>query len=704
MNQNTLEHVRLGRGVCDDLTQAERREWWLANGRGAYAAGTVAGTLTRRYHGLLVAPLDPPLGRYLVFAKADAMVTDGEREWPLFANRWASGVIAPQGYVHLQSFHLDGRMPVWQFAIGGALIEMRVWLEHGADTVYVAYRLSDEAKNFAGRRLGLRVRLLVNGRDHHGNTRAQEFNPDITADAADGSAARSLLVRTPDSHLGRGYRLQMQVRGGTITPDHTWYENFDLPLERERGLPALDNHLCVAQALLDLHPGEWVGLVASLQSEASPYLEESLRRFQANDAGVLKRTRVQVPELHEAPTWVQQLVLAADSFVFSRPLPDLPDGESVIAGYPWFGDWGRDTMIALPGLTLATGRYDSARRILETFARFVDGGMLPNVFPGAGATADYNTVDAALWYLEAWRAYVEATGDLAALARVWPVLQSIIAAHRQGTRYGIRTDATDGLLYAGEKGVQLTWMDAKIGDWVVTPRTGKPVEINALWYNALQAMADFAKSLQQSEVEYRLLAEQTCEGFKRFVKPDESGLYDVLDGPDGNDARVRPNQIFAVSLPHSPLDPVVKAQVVKQCYRELLCGPGLRSLAPSDPDYRPRYEGGVWERDSRYHQGPVWAWLLGHYALAEYRVHGNAAAAQARMEAIRDHLLDAGMGTVSEIFDGEAPFTPRGAPSQAWSVACVLEAWWRLEKARRQALIVNEDKRAAAQPSLAVNG
>ena len=679
----SLEHVRLGRGLCDDLSQAERREWWLANGRGAYAAGTVAGTLTRRYHGLLIAPLDPPLGRYLVFAKADAMVTDGEREWPLFANRWASGVVDPQGYVHLESFHLDGRMPAWRFAVGGAVIEMRVWLEHGADTVYVAYRLSDEARQFSGRKLGLRVRLLVNARDHHGNTQARAFDPEITVDATEGNAPRALLVQVPDLQRRTGYALQVQVRGGTITPDHAWYENFDLPVERERGLPAVDNHLCVGQALLDLHPGEWVGLVASLHPDASPYLEEAMRRFRNHDAGVLKRARVQVTELHDAPAWVQQLVLAADSFLFSRPLADMPDGESVIAGYPWFGDWGRDTMIALPGLTLASGRYDSAQRILETFARFVDGGMLPNVFPGAGAVAEYNTVDAALWYIEAWRAYVEATGDLPALARAWPVLQSIIEAHQQGTRYGIRMDAADGLLYAGQNGVQLTWMDAKIGDWVVTPRTGKPVEINALWYNALQVMATFGESLGHSQLEYRLLAEATRDGFQRFVKPDESGLYDVLDGPDGQDARVRPNQIFAVSLPHSPLEPAIQAQVVKQCYRELLCGLGLRSLAPNDPDYRGRYEGGVWDRDRRYHQGPVWAWLLGHYALAEYRVHGNAGVAQARLESVRDHLLDAGLGTVSEIFDGDAPFTPRGAPSQAWSVACILEAWWRLEKAKR---------------------
>ena len=383
------------------------------------------------------------------------------------------------------------------------------------------------------------------------------------------------------------------------------------------------------------------------------------------------------------PDWIEQLTLAADSFLFARPLPDLPDGESVIAGYPWFGDWGRDTMIALPGLTLVTGRFDSARRILLTFARFVDQGMLPNVFPGAGETPDYNTVDAGLWYFEAWRAYLEASGDWTVLAEVFPVLADMIDWHVRGTRYRIGMDPTDGLIHAGEPGVQLTWMDAKVSDWVVTPRIGKPVEINALWYNALAIMADFAARLGQPPAPYQELAAKVRQGFQRFIRPAGAGLFDVLDGPDGDDATPRPNQIFAVSLPHSPLEPEIQQTVVRVCGRELLTSYGLRSLAPSHSDYRPYYLGGVWERDGSYHQGPVWGWLLGHYALAEYRVHGDAAAAQARLQPIRDHLLDAGLGTVSEILDGAPPHVPRGAPAQAWSVACVLEAWQRLERLKR---------------------
>ena len=662
------DFIRCGRAICGDLTQAERREWWLANGLGAYAAGTVAGTLTRCYHGLLIAPVHPPLDRWLVFAKADATLVDGDREIALFSNRWANHAINPPGYVHLESFRLEGRMPVWRFAVGDLVLEQRIWLEPGANTVYVAWRLAAAS---ADHDVQLRVRLLVNGRDHHARTRMSDFQPLV--DAPDSAVRR---VHTAD------FTLRLWAQGGIIVDDAEWFEHFDLPVEHERGLSHRDHHFCIGEAVLTLRPGVWSGIVASVQEVADLDLDAAQRRFLNREIALLTQAEAQVPELRRAPDWVRQLLLAADSFLFARPLPDLPDGESVIAGYPWFGDWGRDTMIALPGLTLATGRSDSARRILLTFARFIDRGMLPNLFPSANEPLAYNTVDAALWYVEAWRAYVETSADSKTLAEVFPVLQEIVAWHVAGTRYGIGMDSRDGLLRAGEPGTQLTWMDAKIGDWVVTPRVGKPVEINALWYNALRVVAGFARQLSLSPAFYDDLAMQVGDGFQRFIRPDGEGLYDVLDGPDGDDAHIRPNQIFAVSLPHSPLDPVAQQAVVRVCGRELLTSYGLRSLAPRHAEFRPYYLGDVRERDGSYHQGPVWGWLLGHYALADYRVHGDAAAAQAWLEPIRDHLLDAGLGTVSEIFDGAPPHQPRGAPAQAWSVACVLEAWQRLERLR----------------------
>ncbi len=665
--------IRFGRAVCGDLTQAERREWWLANGLGGYAAGTVAGSLTRRYHGLLIAPVEPPLGRRVVFAKADATLILEGRDYPLFTNRWASGAVAPAGHETVESFHLDGRMPVWTHAVAGLRIEARVWLEPGANTVYAAWRLSPDGGNIPDARL--RVALLVNGRDHHGTTDRHGFQPALEADAPD-----RLRVVAPGA-----FTLTIQAPGGRIEPRRDWHADFLLPVEEERGLPSVDHHLCAGEAVLALRPGAWAGIVGSVEPEADPDIPAALDRHRARDAALLDTADAALPEMAGAPGWVRRLVLACDSFLFARPLPEVPDGLSVIAGYPWFGDWGRDTMIALPGLTLATGRADAARRILETFARFVDRGMLPNIFPGAGERADYNTVDAALWYLEAWRAYVEATGDDAALAGSFPVLADIVAWHRRGTRYGIGEDPADGLLRAGEPGLQLTWMDAKIGDWVITPRHGKPVEINALWYNGLRAMAGFAERLGQPSAPYAEAAERVRHSFARFIRP-EGGLYDVIDGPNGapkdDDATIRPNQILAVSLPHSPLEPAVQARIVEECRRELLTSYGLRSLAPGHPDYRGHYRGGVWERDGGYHQGPVWAWLLGPYALAVHRVTGDAAAAQRLLDPIADHLTDAALGQVSEIFDGAPPHAPRGCPVQAWSAACVLEAWWRLERAK----------------------
>jgi glycogen debranching enzyme len=659
--------VRFGRAVCGDLLQAERREWWLANGLGGYAAGTIAGSLTRRYHGLLIAPVEPPLGRRLIWVKADADLFDGERSWPLFTNRWSGGAVSPAGHIHIETFHLDGSIPVWIFAVGSIRIEARIWLEPGANTTHVAWRLMP-GPDLSSRRLSLRVRLIVDDRDHHGQTASGGIDPALEADGA------GLRVRQRDCTL------TFRACRGVITQSRQWIENFDLPAECGRGLSDRDNHLQVAEGRLELAPDEWAGIIGSLEANPSGNLAAALGRRRLWQRDVLDQAARHVPEMVGAPDWIAQLLLAADSFVFARPLPGRPDGRSMIAGYPWFGDWGRDTMICLPGLTLATGRQEWARDILLTFAGFVDRGMLPNLFPGAGEKPEYNTVDAALWFFEAWRAYIEASGNRESLTRVFPILAEIVEWHLQGTRYGIRVDPRDGLLSAGEPGVQLTWMDAKIGDWVVTPRIGKPVEINALWYNALCIMGAFAQTLGRPAELYRGLAERVRASFARFGDERSGGLYDVLDGPSGNDGSIRPNQIFAVSLPHSPLPPDLQARIVVLCGRLLLTSYGLRSLSADHPAYKLHYTGDPWHRDGAYHQGTVWAWLLGHYALAEYRVHGDADLTLQRVAAMRDHLFDAGLGTISEIFEAEPPHLPRGAPAQAWSVACVLEAWWRVKR------------------------
>ncbi|MCU7867773.1 MAG: amylo-alpha-1,6-glucosidase [Candidatus Thiodiazotropha sp. (ex Lucinoma borealis)] len=662
---NRLKQIRFGRDCCGDLEQAERREWLLTNGRGGYAAGNIATSLTRRYHGLLVAPLSGALDRHLMMAKADATLRVDGREWPLFTNRWFGDVIDPPGYRNIESFHLEGRMPVWRFAFGHLILEMRIWMEWGQMTTYVAYRMTGGDDTAS-----LSINLLANRRDHHGNMHIRDTTASVT------ESDNGLTIEWPE-----GDSLYLHTTPASIEPWQHWYEGFQLQGEEARGLASVDNNLSVGRLIYQLEPGEWSGFAVTLEPTTSFNLAASKQRFFDRDALLINGGDGDL--FTAAPDWIRQLLLVADDFLIQRPLPSGKTGDSVIAGYPWFGDWGRDTMISLPGLTVTSGRRDIARSILLNYADLADHGQLPNRFTGAGERAEYNTVDAALWYFEAWRVYVDATQDQRTLEKVFPVLKKMIDWHLKGTRYGIGMDPTDHLLSAGEPGVQLTWMDAKVGEWVVTPRIGKPVEINALWYNALCIMADFSKRLAKPEQPYRGTAEAVYKSFQRFQRGNGEGLYDLIDGPMGNDATVRPNQILAVSLSHTPLTLSTCRDVVNLCGRELLTSYGLRSVSPRDKAYCGHYKGGVADRDGAYHQGTVWAWLLGHYALAEFRVTGDATAAQQRLTPLADHLCDAGVGAISEIFDGDPPHEPRGAPSQAWSVACTLEAWWRLEQAKR---------------------
>jgi predicted glycogen debranching enzyme len=371
-------------------------------------------------------------------------------------------------------------------------------------------------------------------------------------------------------------------------------------------------------------------------------------------------------------------VLAADQFIVKRPPKSDANGRSIIAGYHWFSDWGRDTMIALPGLTLTTGRAEIAASILRTYAEFVDMGMIPNRFPDEGKRPEYNTGDATLWYFQAINAYHASSGDNTLLRDLYPILQEIIMWHKRGTRYNIQMDKKDGLLFVGEEGVQLTWMDAKVDNWVVTSRIGKPVEINALWYNALCIMADFAQMLGEDSSEYDTMIKQVKKGFARFWNKQMGYCYDVIDGPDadGLDGSLRPNQLFAISLPHSPLTPEQQRSAVDACGRHLVTAHGLRSLSADDKAYVGLYGGDRQKRDGAYHQGTVWGWLVGPFVSAHLRVYGNKAEARSYLDSLLRHQIRShAVGSISEIFDGDAPFEPRGCVAQAWSVAEVLRAW-----------------------------
>ncbi|AGY56604.1 amylo-alpha-1,6-glucosidase [Gloeobacter kilaueensis] len=660
--------MRLGREICRTIESASCREWLVTGGTGSYASGTVAGVLTRSYHGLLVAARSPPLGRTVLLAKLDATCRYDGADFPLFANRWADGSLQPEGQIFIEQFRLEGTVPVWQFALADALIEKRIWMPPGSDTTFVRYTL---LRATAGP-LSLSLRALVNYRDFHSRTQANNWQ--MAIEPSQGGVKVTAFAAAQPFYL-RCDRGEVDISG-------VWNRGFYLAAEKERGLEPLDDHLHAASFEATLAVGESLTFSASLTAEPHPCGTDALLQRQAHEAQLLAAFEAAHPVGKTAPVWVRQLVLAADQFIVDRPLPDQPEGKTILAGYHWFGDWGRDTMIALPGLTLSTGRPAVARSILRTFARFVDRGMLPNRFlddSSPPAEGEYNTADATLWYFEALQQYFEATGDLPLLSELFPVLKQIIDWHERGTRYGICLDPTDGLLFAGVPGVQLTWMDAKVGDWVVTPRTGKPVEINALWYSALRTMADFARQLSQPGGGYEALAERTLDGFQRFWNAERGYCFDVLDGPDGNDPALRPNQLFAVSLSQVLLTPEQQRRVVDTCARALLASSGLRSLAPDEPGYIGHYRGDQRSRDSAYHQGTAWAWLLGPFALAHRRVYGDPLLALSFLDPIARHLLDAGLGSVSEIFEGKPPFIPRGCIAQAWSVAEVLRAWLALQ-------------------------
>jgi predicted glycogen debranching enzyme len=665
--------VQFGPELGRDLDAAESREWLVTNGIGGYASGTLAGGMSRRYHGLLVAALQPPVGRTQLVAWLDEIVRSNGAEFALATHRWASGAIEPRGFQYIEGFRLEGTTPVWTYGVGDARLEKRVWMQQGSNTTYVQYTMVHGSGS-----LEMELKTLVNYRDFNATTHAGDWRMSIEP-VAKGVRVLAFDGATP---------FYLMSAEASCEGRHDWYRDCSLSVERKRGLDDREDHLFAGLFRAKVEVGKSFTIVLTTDANAALDAEPARMQRVAHESALSSAadlTRKKAGPV--SPEWLQQLVLAADQFLVKRALPGESDGLSVIAGYHWFADWGRDTMIALPGLTLSTGRSGVAKQILLAFARYVDGGMLPNNFPDSGGRPEYNTVDAALWYFEAVRRYFAVTGDQSTLQELFPVLAGIVDAHVKGTRYQIHVDPADGLVYAGEPGVQLTWMDAKVGDWVVTPRTGKAVEINALWINAAETMAGFARLLKKPSSTYDALSRKAKDSFQKFWNPQRACCYDVIDVPGvGNDASLRSNQIFAVALPVSPLAATQQKGVVDVCAEHLLTPYGLRSLAPGEPGYQGHYGGGPRERDGAYHQGTVWSWLLGPFALAHFRVYGDRVGALRLFDSIDAAIRSYGIGSLAEIYHGDMPFSPDGCIAQAWSVGEVLRAWTELVRAPQPAI------------------
>ena len=672
--------IAFGPDVCRDFGQAVRKEWLETNGLGGYASSTIIGANTRRYHGLLVAALAPPTRRTVLLSKLEETLAVREVEYDLSCNQYP-GAVHPQGHRHLREFRLDP-FPTFVYEVGdgrATRLEKTVAMCRGWNAVIVRYRVLDSAGTAS-----LIVRPLVNCRDYHHLTRE---NPHFDT-SAEVSGARDRISMQPYPGVPA---LHIALHGAYFESWGDWYRNFEYAQEAARGLDFREDQYSPGFFTCALDPGETGYLAASLggpieaDPEAMMEAERERRAFLIGSgagrddprdrlATYLGTPAPTAPSWEGAPEGLRALVSAADAFLVGRG-DDGGEGapQGVVAGYHWFEEWGRDAMISLPGLALVTGRFGGARSVLRTFAEHCSEGMIPNRIPDAAETPEYNTVDATLWMFWAAHKYLDYTGDRAfVLKELAPVLSDVVAWHLRGTRYGIKVDA-DGLVRAGEPGTQLTWMDAKVGDWVVTPREGKPVEINALWHHAL----GFLEELGVEHAGPR--AEEVAREFAaRFWNERVGHLNDVVDGSGGDDASLRPNQILAVSLPYPILDTDRARRVVDAVKRDLLTPYGLRTLSPHDPRYRGRYEGDQRARDGAYHQGTVWPWLLGPFITAYVGTSADRAAAQREargwLTPLWEHLREAGLGQISEVFDGDAPHHARGCIAQAWSAAEILRA------------------------------
>jgi predicted glycogen debranching enzyme len=639
---------------CRNLETALSREWLETNGIGGFLSSTITGLTTRRYHGLLTAATKPPVGRLVLLSKLEeTLIIDGRR-YELSANQYP-GAVYPQGFKYQTGFRIDP-FPVFTYEVEGVRLEKRVFMVQGENTTVVQYE-APLSESRTAVPIVLEVRPLIAFRDYHSTTHENDaLNSRVETE--DGVVSVNPYSDLPVLYFAHD-PAEINVNG-------FWYRNFQYAVEQERGLDFAEDLFSPCAFTFDLSASERVSIIASTErrdaAKADAYRKAEIER------------RSSLRSKSAADQLTSTLTAAAEQFIVARERC-----KTVIAGYHWFADWGRDTMIAIPGLTLATGQAEIAKSILAEFAIHVDQGMLPNRFPDAGQTPEYNTVDATLWFFEALRALLQYTNDYDFVrTTLYDALTDIINWHVKGTRYNIHVDS-DGLLFSGEPGVQLTWMDAKVGDWVVTPRTGKAVEIQALWYNALRVMERLAEKFgdKANQKQCKTMAATARRSFNEQFWNEQAGcLYDVVNG-DERDASIRPNQVLAISLTNSMVSKARAKSILRVVERELLTPRGLRTLSPNDSRYVGRYEGDPRSRDGAYHQGTVWPWLMGPYITAYLKTFGEDLGRRFATDWLNnfgEHLTEACLGQVSEIFDGDPPYTPRGCIAQAWSVAELLRA------------------------------
>lgn len=656
------------------MENLDRREWLLTNGLGSMSSGTVCDARTRTYHGWLIAAGDPPTGRTLLLSHLEATLEVGGRVWELGTSFWIDGAIAPLGYRLLLSFESDP-LPSWVWGTPNWQLSRQLVMPYGmksenpeAGEPHLQHRILIQYRYSGSQRAVLRLRPLIGDRDfhHQQSSLGVEFSSSARDRELDLQAIRDGEPQTP---------WQLRWTAGEYTSDGFWYWNYDLPEEHQRGLAHSEDLYSPGYLTVTLQPGTRVTLEARVgwpSEEAPPMTNSDFQEAVISEEQRLERIYGNVLSLSDNPIW-PQLLRAGDRFLVYRASIA---GPTVIAGYHWFNDWGRDTLIALPGLTLTTQRFEVARGLLSTFGRYCYKGLIPNAFPDRGGDPAYNSIDAALWWIEILGLYLEATQDWDFLEEQYPVVRQIYKSFRGGTLYNICVDARDGLVTWEAPGVALTWMDAVIDGCPITPRPGKAVEINALWYSALCWSAQWARQLGHHEIAARYAREAQIvkASLQKFWNGKLGYLYDRIDPDDRRDASIRPNAVLALSLHHCGFPAQQGRQVLEVARDRLLTPYGLRSLSPEDPEYIGSYGGSRLDRDRAYHQGTVWSWLIGPFVRSWQRFYDEPV--PFNWQPLLEHFQQqACLGSVSEIFDGDAPHAPRGAVAQAWSVAELIGHW-----------------------------